>query len=94
MDRKLTAQDLADYFVEITTAEGTQTRIVRAAYDTTEPGWVVLKDHEHRTVARFSAHIVIGVSRTGEPESAPSDEDRIRDAMAEAQDHPGRVVTR
>ena len=25
---------------------------------------------------------------------APSDEDRIRSAMAEAQDHPGRVVTR
>lgn len=24
----------------------------------------------------------------------PSDEDRIRDAMGEAQDHPGRVVTR
>jgi hypothetical protein len=24
----------------------------------------------------------------------PSDEDRIRDAMAEAQDHPGRIVTR
>lgn len=25
---------------------------------------------------------------------AASDEDRIRDAMAEAQEHPGRVVTR
>jgi hypothetical protein len=25
---------------------------------------------------------------------APSDEDRIRDAMAEAQDHPGHVITR
>jgi len=24
----------------------------------------------------------------------PSDEDRIRDAMAEAHDHPGRTVTR
>jgi hypothetical protein len=24
----------------------------------------------------------------------PSDEDRIRDAMAEATDHPGRVITR
>ena len=24
----------------------------------------------------------------------PSDEDRIRDAMAEAQDHPGRIVSR
>lgn len=28
------------------------------------------------------------------PEPEPSDEDRVRDAMAEAQDHPGRVVTR
>lgn len=26
--------------------------------------------------------------------SAPSDEELIRDAMAEAQDHPGRIVTR
>jgi hypothetical protein len=25
---------------------------------------------------------------------APSDEDRIRDAMTEAMDHPGRTVTR
>lgn len=25
---------------------------------------------------------------------APSDEDRIRDAMAEARDHPGRTITR
>ena len=24
----------------------------------------------------------------------PSDEEKIRDAMAEAQDHPGRIVTR
>jgi hypothetical protein len=31
----------------------------------------------------------------GEADDAePSDEDRIRDAMAEAQDHPGRTVTR
>jgi len=27
-------------------------------------------------------------------EDTPSDEDRIRDAMAEAQDHPGRIITR
>ena len=29
-----------------------------------------------------------------QPDAAPSDEDRIRDAMTEAQDHPGRTVTR
>jgi len=28
------------------------------------------------------------------PDDAPSDEDRIRDAMAEARDHPGHVITR
>lgn len=28
------------------------------------------------------------------PPPGPSGEDRIREAMAEAQDHPGRVVTR
>jgi len=28
------------------------------------------------------------------PPPGTSDEDRIRDAMAEAQDHPGRIVTR
>jgi hypothetical protein len=27
-------------------------------------------------------------------DDAPSDEDRIRDAMAEARDHPGRTITR
>jgi hypothetical protein len=26
--------------------------------------------------------------------TAPSDEDRIRDAMTEAHDHPGRTITR
>ena len=35
----------------------------------------------------------LGGRDIGPPPSA-SDEDRIRDAMAEAQDHPGRVVTR
>ena len=28
------------------------------------------------------------------PDAAPSDEDRIRDAMAGARDHPGRTITR
>jgi hypothetical protein len=32
--------------------------------------------------------------RQAGPQDAPSDEERIRDAMAEAQDHPGRTVTR
>jgi hypothetical protein len=29
-----------------------------------------------------------------QPDDAPSDEDRIRDAMAGARDHPGRTITR
>ena len=36
--------------------------------------------------------IIVRLSR---PDAVPaSDEDRIRDAMAGAQDHPGRVITR
>ena len=35
--------------------------------------------------------IIVRLSR---PDDGPSDEDRIRDAMAGAQDHPGRVITR
>lgn len=31
---------------------------------------------------------------TGDGGTAEPDEDRIRGAMAEAQDHPGRIVTR
>jgi hypothetical protein len=95
MDRKLTAADLADYRVDITTVEGTQSRTVRAAYTTTEPGWLLLKDDQHRTVAQFHDHIVVMVERLEQAEPAPpSDEDRIRDAMTEATDHPGRVITR
>jgi hypothetical protein len=94
MDKRLTAGDLATYRVDVNTAEGTQTHTVTAAYTATEPGWLLLKDHEHRTVAQFSAHIVVMVRRDPDTSDASSDEDRIRDAMAEATDHPGRVVTR
>lgn len=93
MTKELTAADLATYRVDVTTIEGTQSRTVRAAYTTTEPGWLLLKDHQHRTVAQFKDHIVVMVERMEEP-APPSDEDRIRDAMAEAHDHPGRVITR
>lgn len=37
----------------------------------------------------LDAGVLLGVAS-----QARSDEDRIREAMAEAQDHPGRVVTR
>ena len=63
MAKELTAADLADYQVEVNTSEGTQARTVHAAYVTTEPGWLLFKDHEHTTVAQFSAHLVIGTER-------------------------------
>jgi hypothetical protein len=39
--------------------------------------------------ALFDAGVILGVQSRQR-----SDEDRIRDAMAEAREHPGRVVTR
>jgi hypothetical protein len=95
MTKELTAADLAAYRVEVTTTEGTQSRFITAAYTATEPGWLLLKDHQHRTVAQFKDHIVVMVERTDVPPvGAPSDEDRIRDAMAEAMAHPGRLAVR
>jgi hypothetical protein len=44
--------------------------------------------------AREAAAALIRVAGEIGKERGASDEDRIRDAMAEAQDHPGRVVTR
>lgn len=64
--KPLTANDVATYRADVTTAEGTQSRYIRAAYTTTEPGWLLLKDHEHRTVAQFKDHIVVMVER-GDP---------------------------
>lgn len=37
---------------------------------------------------------IIIVRLSSLPDDGPSDEDRIRDAMGEAQDHPGRIITR
>jgi len=88
----LTADDMTVYTVEITTAEGTQSRTVHAAYVASEPGWVLFKDHEHRVVAQFNDHLVIMVWRG---DMIPgSDEGRIRDAMTEAHQHPGHTITR
>jgi hypothetical protein len=95
MTRELTASDLAVYRVEVTTTEGTQSRFITAAYAATEPGWLLLKDHQHRTVAQFKDHIVVMAERTdADAAGAPTDEDIIREAMAEAMDNPGRIVTR
>lgn len=95
MDRKLTADDLATYLVRTSEGGDTQLYTITAAYAVTEPGWLLLKDHEHRTVAQFNQGLVIMVER-GDPaqSDALSDEDRIRDAMTEARKHPGRTITR
>ena len=36
---------------------------VKAAYDTTEAGWLLFKDTEHKTVARFRDDVVIMCER-------------------------------
>jgi hypothetical protein len=60
-------------------------------------GWVEhrfraqLPDGWKVTAVTLYSDGVIGVAAAPEE---PSDEDRIRGAMAEAQDHPGRIVTR
>jgi hypothetical protein len=83
---------MAVYTVEITTTEGTQSRTVHAASVTTEPGWVLFWDHDSNIVARFKEAVVISV---WSGDMIPAyDEERIRDAMAEALDHPGRTITR
>jgi len=83
---------MAVYTVEITTAEGTQSRTVHAASVTTEPGWVLFWDHDSNIVARFKEDLIISV---WSGDMIPgSDEDRIRDAMAGAQARPGRTITR
>jgi len=52
-------------------------------------------DGDHCATATWSfAQGDIFWPQATESDAAPSGEDRIREAMAEAQDHPGRVVTR
>ncbi len=63
MSKELTAADLAHYLVTVNTAEGSQLQTVEAAYTTAEPGWLLLKDHEHRTVAQFHSDRVVMVLR-------------------------------
>ena len=58
----LTKNDLADYTVTFAEPHGAP-RTVRAAYTTTEPGWLLLKDHEHRTVAQIHDSFVVMVER-------------------------------
>lgn len=66
MARELTAADLAVYIVDVATVEGTQQRTAIAAYTVTEPGWLLLKDHQHRTVAQFRDDVVVMAQR-GDP---------------------------
>jgi hypothetical protein len=66
----LTDADLAHYVVTLNTPEGSQTRTVVAAYAASEPGWLMLKDHQHRVVAQIHHDRVIMAER-GDP--APLD---------------------
>lgn len=62
---RLTEDDLADYtitFASTSTDPGVR-RTIRAAYDTAEPGWVLFKDHKHRTVARVNENVTLMVER-------------------------------
>lgn len=93
--------DMATYTVEIATMDGNTTRTLRAAYMTTEPGrpgepgWLIFRDSSHDIVAQFNAsHVVMAQRGTGTVVMVTADEEQIRAAMAEAQDHPGRVITR
>jgi hypothetical protein len=49
---------------------------------------------EARAVAQRAKAALIMLPVAEDYRDAPSDEDRIRDAMTEAQDHPGRIITR
>jgi hypothetical protein len=70
--------------------------------------WIVAKPGSHHDLPMFGTYFDEAEARAvaqrakaalialpvAEDYREPSGEDRIRDAMAEAQDHPGRVVTR
>lgn len=63
MSNNLTPEDMADYNVQVSTIEGTKSYSLRAAYTTIEPGWLVLKDQDHRTVAVFRDVVVVMAER-------------------------------
>jgi hypothetical protein len=69
MPKELTVSDLAHYQVTYMSGPVTNVQAVIAAYTTVEdrlPGWLLFKDHEHRTVAHFNANLVVMVQR-GDP---------------------------
>ena len=65
MGKELTEGDLADFLVHFhpmpDVIEGAHK--VRAAYISTEPGWVVFKDHEHKAIAHIAEHAVRMIER-------------------------------
>ena len=63
-EKQLTPDDIAKY--EIECGAGSMPRWVTAAYvkaDGNMPGWVLFKDHEHRTVALLREETVVMVRR-------------------------------
>ena len=58
----LTQKDLANYTVTFADQHAAP-RVIRAAYTDTKPGWLLLKDHEHRIVAQIHHNFVLMVER-------------------------------
>jgi hypothetical protein len=65
---------------------------VHRCYMEHEPGRQEPPSGPHMTISM--AEQFIAQLLPGGQDAQPSDEDRIRDAMTEAQDHPGRIITR
>jgi hypothetical protein len=69
---------------------------VHRCYMEHEPG-IQNPSGPHLTIGmaeKLIAQLLPGDQVQSRADGAPSDEDRIRDAMAEARDHPGRTITR
>jgi hypothetical protein len=66
-------------------------RAGRAVLDAYERGVLPV---DARYLADTLRMVLDTVDKRPADDAAPSDEDRIRDAMAEAQAHPGRTITR
>jgi hypothetical protein len=77
-------------------AEITEEMVDRAAAVIFEPPGLYFMTPEALAFAGLRWREVIrrALAAALQPGAAPSDEDRIRDAMAEARDHPGRTITR
>ena len=56
--------------------------------------WAALPEQDRQLMTAVMQELLDAGVLLGVASQERSDEDRIRDAMAEAHDHPGRVITR